>query len=611
MTGSSVRDGFAAESMTVEETNALRRSLGLAPLRETVEPAEDPAVTNFKAFWEAKIKEEETRSIQERIRMFGSFFAARETRETQRRFTGKGLGEASDEGDLDLRSWVMNHRKRNFSSDTDKENNVAARSAKIQKKNRKEEYTSDQLEGIKVSHDFTDINEGEAMVLTLKDSTILENEDQGDELENIGLVEKEKLEKNLENKKKFVYTGYDDDEFSEEKSKVILPQYDEKVKKGFVIGNVTQEPQEEIWKKNLQETFSLNHAIVENTSSDYQDVSQIVIKKNKKKKINRIRKADHDLIEDSLDVKNTTQNSDNVVSRKDLNFDNVSFVDDDDLQACLARQREASMRKKISHPESVARLVKEQILEELKEDVDKNDGGLVIDETTEFVRGIQAIAPREKPKAFENMVYIQSLEAPSEIVEENSQDEAKENSDDESDKFAKNISTTGIEDEADISSGIGTVFNLLKQKGIVHSQTAEALSIQKAQHQHSLLLVEQRKLRRKLEEEAKCRKEADRYSGKLDRMAPRDRELYLQAENQRHAMTEAQELQKLFEKWTPVIRLTYNDEFGREIKDKEAYKFMSHQFHGKGSGKAKVDERLRRMAEEKKRERQSVFSYNK
>ncbi|EMR08569.1 hypothetical protein PNEG_03046 [Pneumocystis murina B123] len=604
MTESSVKDSFTAESMTVEETNALRRSLGLAPLSETVEPVEDPAVTNFKEFRAAKIKEEETRLIQERIRM------ARETRETQRRFTGKGLGEASDEGDLDLRSWVMNHRKRNFSHVTDKENVVSEKLEKMQKKDKKEEYTSDQLEGIKVSHDFTDINEGEAIVLTLKDSTILENEDQGDELENIGLVEKEKLEKNLENKKKFVYTGYDDDEFSEEKSKTILSQYDEKVKKGFVIGNVSQEPQEEIWKKGHQEIFSLNHTSVENISSDYQDISQIVIKKIKKKKINRMRKVDHDLIADSVDMKHIMQNSDNMVSHKDLNFDNVSFVDDDDLQACLARQREASRRKKTSHPESVARLVKEQMFEELKENGDKNDGGLVIDETTEFVRGIQAIAPKEKQKVLENIEYIQNLETP-EIVEENSQDETKESPYDESDKFTKNISTTGIEDEADISSGVGVVFNLLKQKGIVDKQTDEALSVQRAQHEHSLFLAEQKKLRRKLEEEARYRKEADRCSGKLDRMTPRERELYLQAENQRHAMIEARELQKLFAKWTPVIQLKYNDEFGREIKDKEAYKFLSHQFHGKGSGKAKVDERLRKLAEEKKKEQQSIFSYNK
>lgn len=603
---STTKDDFTAESMSVEETNALRRSLGLAPLSETVEPVEDSAVSNFKAFKAKKMKEEERRSIQERIQR------ARETRETQTQFTGKGLGEVDEnEGDLDLRSWVMNHRKRDFSLTTNKNDSSEMNTMKRQKKINEAKYTSDQLEGIKVSHDLTDIG-GESMILTLKDSTILENEDQGDELENIGLVEKEKLQKNLENKKKFVYTGYDDDEFDQEKTKTILPQYDEKVKKGFVIGNISEVPQDETWKKNLQETFSLNHTPVENVSSDYQDASEIVIKKVKKKKTNRVRAIHHDLTENTIDMKPVTENSSTVIPKENLNFDNVSFVDDDDLQACLARQREASRRKKLSQPENISKLVKQQILEESKDNDKEDEKGLVIDETTEFVRGIQASVSKIKPKTHESIEYVQNSEVYLQDTDKKDfEDGVKEDPYEEPSEHMKNISTTGIEDEADITSGVGAVFNLLKQKGIVDKQTEETLSIQRAQHEHALFLLEQKKLRRRLEEEARHRKEMDRCNGKLDRMTPRERELYLQAENQRHAMIEARELQKLFANWTPVVQLKYNDEFGREIKEKEAYKFLSHQFHGKGSGKAKVDERLRKLAEEKKREQQSIFSYNR
>lgn len=603
---STTKDDFTAESMSVEETNALRRSLGLAPLSETVEPVEDSAVSNFKAFKAKKMKEEERRSIQERIQR------ARETRETQTQFTGKGLGEVDEnEGDLDLRSWVMNHRKRDFSLTTNKNDSSEMNTMKRQKKINEAKYTSDQLEGIKVSHDLTDIG-GESMILTLKDSTILENEDQGDELENIGLVEKEKLQKNLENKKKFVYTGYDDDEFDQEKTKTILPQYDEKVKKGFVIGNISEVPQDETWKKNLQETFSLNHTPVENVSSDYQDASEIVIKKVKKKKTNRVRAIHHDLTENTIDMKPVTENSSTVIPKENLNFDNVSFVDDDDLQACLARQREASRRKKLSQPENISKLVKQQILEELKDNDKEDEKGLVIDETTEFVRGIQASVSKIKPKTHESIEYVENSEVYLQDTDKKDfEDGVKEDPYEEPSEHMKNISTTGIEDEADITSGVGAVFNLLKQKGIVDKQTEETLSIQRAQHEHALFLLEQKKLRRRLEEEARHRKEMDRCNGKLDRMTPRERELYLQAENQRHAMIEARELQKLFANWTPVVQLKYNDEFGREIKEKEAYKFLSHQFHGKGSGKAKVDERLRKLAEEKKREQQSIFSYNR
>jgi U4/U6.U5 tri-snRNP-associated protein 1 len=34
----------------------------------------------------------------------------------------------------------------------------------------------------------------------------------------------------------------------------------------------------------------------------------------------------------------------------------------------------------------------------------------------------------------------------------------------------------------------------------------------------------------------------------------------------------------------------------------QAFKFLSHQFHGKGSGKAKTEKRLKKIEDEKKRE---------
>ena len=37
-------------------------------------------------------------------------------------------------------------------------------------------FTTGDLEGLKVSHDFTEMDEGEARILTLKDSRILDNE---------------------------------------------------------------------------------------------------------------------------------------------------------------------------------------------------------------------------------------------------------------------------------------------------------------------------------------------------------------------------------------------------------------------------------------------------
>ena len=51
-----------------------------------------------------------------------------------------------------------------------------------------------------------------------------------------------------------------------------------------------------------------------------------------------------------------------------------------------------------------------------------------------------------------------------------------------------------------------------------------------------------------------------------------------------------------------IVNTPLPDEFGRELTPKEAWKALSHKFHGKGSGKAKTEKRLKKIAEERKKE---------
>jgi len=101
------------------------------------------------------------------------------------------------------------------------------------------------LEGLKVSHDFTEMGEGEARILTLKDSRILDNEglfqlsrlgssltrvDSEDELQNVEMAEDDRRKKDQELKiKRRDYTGYDDEEFEPGKVGIrrgVLSKYD-------------------------------------------------------------------------------------------------------------------------------------------------------------------------------------------------------------------------------------------------------------------------------------------------------------------------------------------------------------------------------------------------
>jgi U4/U6.U5 tri-snRNP-associated protein 1 len=44
-----------------------------------------------------------------------------------------------------------------------------------------------------------------------------------------------------------------------------------------------------------------------------------------------------------------------------------------------------------------------------------------------------------------------------------------------------------------------------------------------------------------------------------------------------------------FKEHKPDVNIVLHDEFGEELTPKEARKALSHQFHGKGSGKAKTE----------------------
>ena len=71
-------------------------------------------------------------------------------------------------------------------------------------------------------------------------------------------------------------------------------------------------------------------------------------------------------------------------------------------------------------------------------------------------------------------------------------------------------------------------------------------------------------------------------------------------ENRLREQQEAREALDLFKDYKPDVNIVYHDEFGRVLTPKEAWKALSHRFHGKGSGKMKTEKRLKRIADEQK-----------
>lgn len=52
------------------------------------------------------------------------------------------------------------------------------------------------------------------------------------------------------------------------------------------------------------------------------------------------------------------------------------------------------------------------------------------------------------------------------------------------------------------------------------------------------------------------------------------------------------------ESYKPDVKLEYVDETGRHLNQKEAFRQLSHRFHGKGSGKKKTEKRGKKLDEE-------------
>jgi len=172
--------------LSIEETNKIRLSLGLKPLKVdnaptatassdgtpvydgTTEGRERLAVDNWKKHTQDAEKEATRKRRQEDIKK------AREAAQRFRQLEGKGLAD-EDENEESAASWVRKMKKRQKK----KADELAREMEEELDRQAKEmkEYTAAELKGLKVSHDLGALDEmGGETILTLKDATVDENE---------------------------------------------------------------------------------------------------------------------------------------------------------------------------------------------------------------------------------------------------------------------------------------------------------------------------------------------------------------------------------------------------------------------------------------------------
>ncbi|KAL8710747.1 MAG: hypothetical protein Q9220_004765 [cf. Caloplaca sp. 1 TL-2023] len=633
------------DAISVAEANKIRAAIGLKPLpvpgggngpsfkdcrddtsssegehASTLESRQEQGYENWK-----RLQDEQNAKAKREAKNE----AVKKARDAARKFTkieGKGLGEADDAAELDTKQWLLQQKKRQRKLERER---LRKLERELEEREQAAEHTAEDLAGVRVAHELGDFDTVGEQILTLKDAGIDENEEEGDELENAELKEREAIQERLSVKqKKPVYDVHSTDEGS-----TILKHYDEtiegKKRKHFTLdGQGSSAEEREALRQTVGARLKSQPISLEISkdvpTSDYQEEQEARVKKSKKKKSRstRQRPVDEDDTNPAEVANSIVANGDSMQVDQDLvtriptqKVNDTSLADDEDLQASLAIQRKEALRKrKRVKPEDLARQLREEANNEMDEDQPTNDGGLLIDETSEFVANLRRVPEPQKSRTAEPAARSPSTikhESPNPADEDHDIDMDHPPSDDD-ERLKRETSTplnpeltgTGLDDEANIDQGIGATLTLLSQRGLIKdTSTGELNSLQRDRQR---FLAEKRQREAEAERKARQQRERDRASGKLDRMSARDREEHARWENKQRDQAESRQMAEIFSReYKPNVELKYVDEFGRAMNQKEAFKHLSHQFHGKGSGKQKTEKHLKKIEDGKRREAQS------
>lgn len=148
----------------------------------------------------------------------------------------------------------------------------------------------------------------------------------------------------------------------------------------------------------------------------------------------------------------------------------------------------------------------------------------------------------------------------------------------------------GTASQQRFSGGMAATLNILRQQGLLKGASAEGVEREQTQKEKDAWLAQYR--------HRLAQRELERLRSKNISKDQSQREW----ENRQREQTEARESMDLFADYKPDVEIRYHDEHGRVLTTKEAWKALSHKFHGKGSGRMKTEKMLKKIAEEKKRE---------
>ncbi|XP_055836981.1 U4/U6.U5 tri-snRNP-associated protein 1 [Episyrphus balteatus] len=642
---SPIPENGAGDCLSIEETNKIRLKLGLKPLEVDsgpIKPSTAAAekssneennksgaqLNSYKDEWGEFLHKpaDNLKDKAQAEKLRDKLKQKKEKRMLEEKLKRiKTLGESDDEVD-DVEKWVNRNKKK---EDMRKEAEMRAKALeemdaefgvdelmeKDKQDSRRKAYNDKHLRGLRVDHDMEDFSEGKTVILTLKDKDVLDEED--DALVNVNMMDDEHYRKNVANKKKnplsYGYDVYEEqyDMLGNPIDRGILGKYDEEIegaqrKKNFVIGDNLEERKEQQRKlleiktklagKRLE---TLEDTRIQLASDTYTEVELAKFKKPKKKvkKIRQKLKAD-DLLplggepaEKHFGRRGRIHagSDDDVEMVPDESEMKHNIDEEDDLQKVLSKARKLKQKESLikkTLPVDVTELkaeVKEEPEDEDEQTNGLKEGHITLNATAEFCRTLGDIPTYgmagNRDEDSNDMMDYEVEERVNETKQEepeastgtwnsvNPEDVIRPMEDDISNDLGD---VAILDEEPDVGAGVGNALKLALSKGYLEKDDKNRPSNSKLSYL-----------------QAKNYSIEDKSAGDDDKFGRRDRF---------HSGPIMEFRDK--ETFKPNVKLEYIDDNGRILNLKEAFRYLSHKFHGKGPGKNKIEKRLKKMEQD-------------
>lgn len=654
-------------SLSIEETNKIRAKLGLKPLKadsvmkkeevidvdEVGDDVKEGEVRGTAGLDEFVHKPAENLAKKLQVEKLREKIAAqREKHRIKEKLRKvKTLAESDGEDDS-AANWVNKSRKlskeralaekkNKMLEELDAQFGIGALVEQEIAEEKIKKYGRRNLSGLRVEHDVSRFDEGRTTILTLKDSNILDGDE--DTLVNINIMDDERVEKNLKRRKmKLDEVDYDAPEMDEYGNFIqnnLLTKYDEEIigekKKSFRLGvggeavvggddsgsiPMSDSVRRMSKLRKLQTLDTPQTQLATEYFTPTEMVSFRKVKKTKKKKKKKFLVDDLEPVEEdslvhfgsrgarqarieNLEVEDEPADNKNEESTSGIgriqslremleedddknvkmevddptNDDVESEQDDIELQEALARSRRAKAGYSVQpSSEKIPEMLKSKqvTIDSEEEPMDEDDTAtlmMTLNTTDEFCRTLGDIPTYglSGNRADEDQTMLQ-LQQPKEKEQQEPRGAWEEvGIDDTRVEISDSMTTPILEEEPDASKGVANALKLALKKGYLEKSNISKSANAALQHLRAIHYS----IEDKAVDDERGRGRGERYMGPVTEFKEKDT-------------------------YKPDVKLEYVDDEGRKLNAKEAFRYLSHKFHGKGSGKNKTEKRMKKWNEE-------------